>query len=218
MPFVTDSMTGSAGTTLQSHTGEVGATWTLHTGLSVGTQAVLSDVNRVRHDLTGETDYYASGVPAAAEYDVSADFVVKSLAGEAGLYGRMAVNPTADGYLFYYNNGAGQWILEKVVGGTYTSLGTFTQTLTDEQTYAIKLAIRDATKKGYVATVERISSADNAITAANRAGLLLRVGSNTTGFHLDGFDASDLATGLPPGLGPVTHMKTPQLVDAAMMR
>lgn len=192
MPFVSDTFTGTAGTALASHTGEVGATWTVHP--SYANDAVLTDANRVRVNGTN-VGYYASGVPATAEYDVSAVFraIDSSVTTGIGTTGRMA---TAADTMYLLRPSAGVWQLFKAVSGAFTLLGSYSQALTVGVDYTVKLEIRDAAKKVYIDGVERISSADNAITGAGRAGLRGgNAATNTTGVHLDDFTATDAGGG-----------------------
>src|SRR3546814_9399686 len=68
--FVSDSFTDTAGTALASHTGETGASWTQHPSFAAG--MTITDANRCRPSSSGSIiAYYASGVPAGADYEVS---------------------------------------------------------------------------------------------------------------------------------------------------
>lgn len=207
MAFVDDTFTDAENTLVQNHTGEIGATWTKHSGS--GTDAKVTNANRVIASASDQRAiYYASGVPANAEYDVEGSIRAVTNDGideDISVAGRMST--TATTFYFAENNplGTDAWYLYKVVSGTFTSLGSYAQTLTAGNSYTVKLEIRDAAKKVYVDTVERISSTDNAITAAGRAGFYLwrdLVASNTTGFHLDSITASDVG-----GAGP-TYVQT----------
>lgn len=187
---VSDSFTDTAGTLLENHTGATGATWTKHSAST--TTAQITDAGRIRPSAVSSATalYYASGVPASAEYDVTADFVVMSLVTIfTGITAR--TDTTANTFYFVrYNQTQGQlWQLYKFVAGTATLLGSFAQTLTVGQTYAVKLQIRDAAKKVFIDGVEQISSVDNAITAAGRAGVRLLDGSasDAGALHLDNF-------------------------------
>ena len=194
MNFVSDTFTDTSGTNLEDHTGEVGATWTEHPSYTSGVQKI-SDANRLRGN-TGIAAHYASGSPATAEYDVTADLIQRSAmaSGYSGICGRMA---TAENTMYRggYQTTSTKWTLAKIVTGTTTELGSYTQSLTNDQAYALKLEIRDAAKKLYVDSVERISSGDNAITAANSAGARCTGGSDTTGYHLDNLVATDAGGG-----------------------
>jgi hypothetical protein len=106
---------------------------------------------------------------------VEADFYVVSV---AGIYaGHRPPQDDAD-TMYYggYSSGSGNWEIYKVVAGSYTSLGTYAQTLTPTTTYAVKFQIRNASKKLFIDGVERISSADNALaTIGHRSARERRV-------------------------------------------
>lgn len=197
--FVNDTFTDTSATALSSHIGETGATWTKHPSHPSGS-AVISNANRSRYATTTTTCYYASGAPASAEYDVTVDLVTITNSGRQGVVGR--VDTSADTmYLARYDQNNTRWEILKVVTGTATSLGTYTQTLTASQVYALKFEIRDATKKLYVDGVERISTADNEITGAGRVGLRGNTGTDSTAYHLDNLVAADPVGG-GGGAGP----------------
>lgn len=193
MAFLSDTFTDADNTDLSAHTGETGATWTEHGSYPSGATLITS--NRARCSAA-PTCYYASGVPATAEYDVEGVIYVISNAGRSmGVAGRI---DTAANSMYYadYDAVNARWEMFKTDAGTTTSLGTFAQTLSTATSYTIKLEIRDAAKKLYVAGVERISSADNAVTAAGRAGVRATITQGATGrAHLDSITASDVSAG-----------------------
>jgi hypothetical protein len=199
--FASDTFTGTDSTDLTAHTGEVGATWAKVTGVT-GVFKLTS--NRVKGDSGGRSLYYASGTPASAEYDVEADLYQISGVDEAGLCGRMETGAATYYRVNWVNN---QWQLWKVVTGTETSLGTYTDSLSNGNTYHVKLEIRDATKKVFIDSVERISSANNDITAAGKAGITSNNsdwGFGTTGRPWDTFVATDLSGGSATPKGPLS--------------
>lgn len=186
--FVQDTFTGSSGTNLTSHTGEVGATWTTH---PEGTaNMVLTDANRTR--CSGNLAIaLASGTAPTAEYDVSADFHWVTTVAPAPALSILARHDATvrTGYMATYTSG--EWRLRKVVAGSVTQLASYAQSLTNGQTYHVKLEIRDDVKKLYVDGIERCSSSDNAVTAIGRVGIEgFRQVANSTGIHLDNFVAS----------------------------
>lgn len=191
MIFSSDTFTGTDATVLSSHTGETGAAWAAHP--SSANNAVLTNASKLRGDGAGLALYYASGSPATAEYDVDVGFT--AVVGATGLYYGVAgrIDVSADTYyVAYYDKGAVAWALAKFVAGAGANLGSASAILTHGQTYALKLQIRDGTKKVFVNAVEVISSADNAITAAGKAGVYVSGQStNSTGYHLDNFSAND---------------------------
>jgi hypothetical protein len=180
---VQDTFTGADGTLLTAHTGETGATWTKVTGVGFLTNDMEIRSNRAR-GLGNYGREVASGVPATAEYDVQADIYVASVSDAAGVVGRCASSGDSC-YLAQYDSTSGAWQLYETVG--YTLLGSFSQSLSVTQTYTIKLQVRNATKKVFIDGVERISSADNSITAKGSGGIQFGVTSETTGLHVDNF-------------------------------
>lgn len=191
--FVSDTFTAANGTNITSRSGEVGATWTSNAP-SAGTFLIQS--NRAYPSVVGNV--YASGTPATAEYTVECDYYIASATGSSGPAGRIA--PGANTYYYaYHNSPTNEWLLVKNVTGTLTTLGVWVSAVTTGQTYVVKLELLNAAKKVYINGVERISSADNGITAAGRAGM--RSGSantSTTGRHMTNFLAYDGTTPGPP--------------------
>src|SRR4028118_1385688 len=84
---VQDTFAGTPAVAITSRAGEVGATWTRHPSYS--TDFSISSLNRARSAVLSAD--YASGVPASAEYDVQADFVMVDSATNStvGICGRM---------------------------------------------------------------------------------------------------------------------------------
>jgi len=189
-PFVSDTFSGeSDATALTDHTGETGATWT-----GVSGAHLVSAAGRVYPQGIGASYSKASGSPASAEYDVEADLVgLTTVTGQQiGVFGRLVDfnnHYWADG-----RNGAGLR-LWKSVAGALTQLGSYSTTVDGSYAARLKFEIRDGAKKVYEDDVERISSADNALTAAGSAGIRTSVGTvtPTTGIHLDNFTATDAA-------------------------
>lgn len=183
--FVSDTFTDANGTTLQLHTGETGATWTK----LAGSDSVIQS-NRL-DPPAAESVYSASGTPAGVEYDVTADLVTLNPVGtgDSAVLGRLVDN--SNYYLAQHSSAGGAWRIFKKVTGSFTQLGTFSQSLSASTTYALKLEIRDATKKLYVDGVERVSTTDNALTAAGVAGIRCAA----TNYHLDNFQAVDAGGG-----------------------
>jgi hypothetical protein len=198
--FVSDLFNETTNKALESHVGEIGATWTFHTSYSTSYLQVNAANDNLENNSgvsTGSVLYYASGSPPSAEYGVEVDLSRVSANGLnlfPGISGR--IDTAADThYMARYSHSAGDWQLYKASSGSYTLLGSYTQSLSDT-TYAQKLEILDATKKVYIDSVERISSSDNSITAAGKAGVRWNItAQNHTGFTQDNFVATDAAVG-----------------------
>jgi hypothetical protein len=192
-----DSMSGTAGATLQSRSGETAASWTKHPA-SNG-DAVLTPAGRVRKNgTTLGALYYASAVPAGADYTVDADvYVASNLTNDmAGVVGRL--DPSSASGTYYevrYEQPGQAWVLYKVVNGTWTWLGqSATQALTAGSTYHLTLALTGTTIRALVDGAQVVSVTDASITAAGRAGIALGFHASATttvtdsaGLHLDNF-------------------------------
>lgn len=201
--FVNDTFSGEASTVaLESHTGETGATWTVHPSYSSNLNVSSSTGTVFCSNTSAPTGYYTSGVPSGAEYDVQADFVVTdtgAIDNAAGITGRMDTTANTF-YMLRYSDPHGAWQLFKAVAGSFTLLGSYSQALS-VSSYTARLEIKDATKKVFIDGVERISSTDNAITDAGRAGTRWFISTNgQTGLRLDNFSATDANAGGTGGL------------------
>jgi hypothetical protein len=188
--FVNDTFTDSDGTDLSAHTGEVGATWAYNGTDNSGTYLITT--NRAHASAgSSRTAIYASGAPASAEYDVQATITIVAGTNHiSGVAGRMNIS-TSHYYIAAYHNTADQWELRKSIAGVTTILGTWAESLGVGDSRTVKLEIRDAAKKLYVDGIERISSADNAITAAGKAALAWISGGGGERQAWDNFTAFD---------------------------
>lgn len=166
--FVNDTFTGADGTILQSRAGETGATWTKHPLGDANDATLVSNALKVP---ASNSMYYTSGTPATAEYDVEALIIVLSNnAGSGhGICGRMDTAASTF-YMARVNMSNGNVELYKRITGTFTLLGQWAYVAATGVNPVVKLQLRDAAKKVFVDGVERISSADNTITGAGRAG------------------------------------------------
>jgi hypothetical protein len=193
--FVQDSFTESSDVTLANHTGETGATWTVHSSGADNLRILAAD-DFVKPASSGTTTpaYYASGTPGAADYTVKADVIrrgASSITAAAGVTGRGDTSANTL-YLGRYSGAAGQWQLFKIVAGTTTALGTYTQSLTVNQVYEMTFDVTDSAKRLLVDGVERISHADNVITDAGRAGIRWLLNSaDQFNMTMDNFVAED---------------------------
>jgi hypothetical protein len=188
--FVSDTFSGATGGVLSAHTGEVGATWTNHPSFSTA-DPVITAQNRVRGPAAFAL-FYASGVPATADYRVKADVVARSggSGSDCGPAGRINTS-TADCYrsplaaLTLYQ--------QKIVAGTTTTLGTFVfGSLATDQVVVVEQEMIGTGIVTYADGVSRITSADSAHSAAGRAGgSTFSGGTDTTGNQLDNLTAVD---------------------------
>lgn len=192
--FLVDTFTDTTGVLLQSHTGETGGAWTKHPNANVSVDGVI-EANRLRtNDPTNfsseDAFYYASGVPATAQYTVEGVFrPITFTNSEPYIWGRLSTSALT-GYSVAFD-AAGIYLAKKVAGAS-TSLGTYAFSPSTGVDYTVAEQLLDATKKVFLDGVERISSTDNAVTAAGRAGVQIRnITGATTGIHLAGITATD---------------------------
>ncbi len=193
-----DSMTGTAGATLQSRNGETAATWTKYAVSD--SDAVLTPTGRIRKTGTSlGAVYFASAVPASADYTVEADvYVASNLANDvAGVLGRVD-STTANGYYVRYEQDNQRWVLYRVTNSTLTALGqSGVQALTVGTTYRLALDLTGTSIRALVNGAPVVSVTDGAITTAGRAGVALGFDdsamttvTDTTGMQLDNFRVS----------------------------
>jgi hypothetical protein len=217
--FVQDSFTDITDTGLAAHTGETGAMWAKHPSIG-GVNSFITSADRLRGN-GGEYGYwYASGLPASAEYDISAKVHVASVIGGSylGVAARiLTTEQTA--YFARYNMSSARWELYKHDNGGFGLLGTYDQSLAAGSTTTMRFEVRNASKKLYVNEIEVISSADNGLAGAGRVGLWMQdFATDSTGLHLDDFEAYPPGGGAPavvasfaggllvPGQGPGSYV------------
>jgi hypothetical protein len=174
-----DDFTDTDGTALESHTADSGATWTKHTASATG--ATINS-NKLAGNLnTTAALYYASAVPASADYAVQATVTLTTAASAlSGIAGRM--DTTAQTFYLLRYNGA-DYQLYKFVAGTATVIGSYTAAESNGAVRVLKLVMFGTSIYGYVDGVLRIAVTDSAITAAGRAGV--RLGNTATIDSLD---------------------------------
>jgi hypothetical protein len=185
-PLFTDAFSDLDGTLLQNHTAH-GMAWSKHTSYSGGS-AEVSATGRI-FAATVTALYTNNLYLPSADYEVRADFVPRtSTTDQTGLVGRCSTSADTM-YMLRYHGGLGSWDLLKFVAGTATTLGSYSQSLTVDQAYAIRLRMVGQTISAFVDGVERITATDSAITTAGVAGVRFAggAGTDTTGQHLDNF-------------------------------
>ena len=173
-----DNLSVNVVTTLMSHTPDVGGVWET---FSTGGYASIIKTNRCQSHQSAQEGRHCRnlGDPATAEYDVSADITLGT-ADIGALYTLLGrVTPTGqfdadvDRYVAYYQHhstaGSRRFYMEKWVAGVQTQIATATEDI-GAGTFNFKLELRDAAKKIYLDGVQKLTSADNAITQNGRGG------------------------------------------------
>lgn len=190
MANANDTFTEAADTSLVDHVSDSGHTWTKTFGNVLTVNAAGDYLYNATP--TNASRYTLGVTPASAEYDVQAD-VVSTIEWSGGVSGR-DVQADTDRYTFVYENSL--WKLWKTDAGTTSTLATYSGDSPNGTTRTIKLEIRDATKKGYVGGVERVSSTDNAVTATGLPGIYWD--GNSTGTQMDNWSSTDYVAGGDP--------------------
>lgn len=217
--FVTDSLTDTNGTAITSHTGELGATWTKHASANnVGDPQIQSNALVTTENNFNE-NYYASGVPASADYTVSLDFTFNNaganeICGPAARYSTSA----ATGYTYiYHKNGGGMRLFQWIAGGLTELATTVSFTPSNGVTYRMTIDVAVTAIKGrmqrlsdskwldntgtfVVGASDTHSVTDSGVTAAGRAGWWFACDSPAPGARgtLDNFSADQAGASLPP--------------------
>jgi hypothetical protein len=190
--FVSDTFTESSDTNLDSHVGETGATWA-----SFGPSATVDAAKDIIYGTLGYGVRYASGTPASADYSVTCVIEVPSggtnSLRNSGPAGRVSTS-VQTGYFFRLS--ASDWQLYKVVSGSFTSLGSWTDSISAPATRTAKLELSGSTITGYVDGTSRVSVTDTSITAAGKAGIWIDGdASSTSGAFISSISADDLVSG-----------------------
>lgn len=190
--FLDDQFPDANGTSITSRNAAVGGSWARQSGWN-GVD-VLVQSQRGYLNSSGSQAHYNNATPASAEYDVAGQIYVASDIGTAGSMVRMETAAKTGYECSHAGEAYDKWTITKHVAGVSTELAMWAEALVAGNTRAFSVAIRDTSKKLYVAGVERCSTTDNAITAAGKAGTLFWKGSTTTGQHLDYITATNPAT------------------------
>lgn len=186
--FASDTFTGTASSTLQSHTSDSGHTWTKNGGNqdnvldSTGSRLIGT------YPPTTFQQYYLSATPPSATQYVQADINVTSTGRVSnGIGGRLTTTANADGYYVNYTGGA--WTLFKRVSGSNTTLGTYASSTTGVAT--VKLVLNGTSISVFVNGTSVISATDSSISAAGKVGVFNYYTDPGDSDYLDNFLASD---------------------------
>jgi hypothetical protein len=204
--FIDDGFTGSNGTAITAHYPDTtGWDWVFATGTAA--TVAINASNKLTFNglaVTQSAVYYNRFVTPDVignGIQVQADCTNTGVSANtfAGVVGRLTGTTTYYEAIIKASNVVE---LAKTVAGVRTSLGTFTHS-TNSAT--ILLLITDTAKQVYVDGVQKITSADNAITFSagnNRAGLRLGGAATTDHPTLDNYKATYIyngATGITGG-------------------
>jgi hypothetical protein len=194
-----DTFTGYPTFPITFRSGELGASWTKWSADS--SAAELTFGNALRRNAVGGVTYLASGVPTNADYQVSADVLVRSVVSldSAGVVGRVNTSVTTGQgtrYVARYNVATTSWQLIRYLNNSQLTLGSSSQAVSAGQSFRLSLDMRGTSIRLLVDGVPRVTVTDSAISSAGRGGV--RMGDGTTGtaptnfggLHLDNFGMS----------------------------
>lgn len=191
--IASDEFTGANGTLLSTYS----PNWERHPASAAGVNAQISN-NGVRVSESAGGAYYRwADTPPSADQSASSAVIRRSGdSGSSGVFIRM--HPTSLTCYFFQHDENNGWRLFRVVGGTFTQLGSsYAQTLTLNQPYIAKLEAIGNQIKAYVDGVERFSFTDTAIPENGDFGINVYANGGGIGdvynHHLDSFVGEDLA-------------------------
>lgn len=172
--FLNDTMTEASNTTLASHTPETGGAWAQHPNFTTNTFTVGGGLGYCYGSASGGTSiYYNDATPPSADYYVEA-VVRTGASGDAtdliGVCGRVATGASTL-YMAYYNDFSETWLLDKIVAGSGSSLGSYVSGLAAATSATLKLEMIGSAIKLYLNGVARVSVTDTDISSAGFVGL-----------------------------------------------
>lgn len=177
-----DGFNNANGTTLNTHRlSESGYLWITQAGTTITTHGQINN-NRF-YPLSVNNVYQLNYEMQTANYEVEATFVCLSNTGNIGITAR-ASSSVNTYYAWIYNSNT--FSLIKVVAGTLTTLATFPQTLSVNQSVKATLRCYGAIITGLIDGVVRAVVTDTDITSAGRIGIrAVSAVTTTTGVHIE---------------------------------
>ncbi|API59508.1 hypothetical protein BSL82_09465 [Tardibacter chloracetimidivorans] len=192
---LSDTFTATDGTLVTARNADSGQAWTALTG-----NFVIAS-NRIRAN-TSTVVVQNEWTPAAAEYDIEADFYVHTTIVQSAFIAAR-IQDSTNYVVFGWLNGTG-WTIGHTVSGSFTNNNSSGDTLSAGTSYHLKAEVRDGTKRLYVDGVLKCSTTANNITPAGKVGFRNSGGTpgDATGYHWDNLAATDLvaAQDLTPSL------------------
>jgi hypothetical protein len=169
--------------------------------ISMAGTAVYSDAARARQSGTTTWAYYRDDAPSSANYSSQAVVRALTLITNASIGVGVRCQSGANTLYRARAQATTNTIrLEKVVAGATTLISSASQTWSTATDYTIKLDVSGSTLEVFVnGGSPVISDTDTAITTAGFAGIAGTSGSgssNTTGWHLDNFQAEEAGGGV----------------------
>lgn len=187
-----DNFTDAAGTTLLNHKGDKNALWIDVPALTDTGSFLISDANRLRYGTSGNVGRLLSAVPWTNEFDLT--FTFQMITNVAAWQIRFRWDTaTTTYYQIRFNSSTSQIRFERIVSGSATTLGNSSYTFAANTALAVKVEIRNGTKKVFINGAQTFSTTDNTITATGRIAVVYvnsTTMNNATGIHLDSMEVA----------------------------
>ena len=167
-----DTFTDTNGTNLDDHTPDTGTGWTEEERTGVRSlECFGNNCEAEAGELNDRATYSAQPDPTVADYDVEFDYKTVSIGAEAPYHLFARLTDLSNFYLatFYGSDATDDYKLNKKVAASFTELASLNETISDGDT--LKLEIKDANKKVFNGVTEKLTSTDNALTSAGKAGI-----------------------------------------------
>lgn len=184
MGFLEDTFTDTDDTELSTHDPDVGdaSSWARFDG---------AEVHQIQSNhvlpITDFSAYANTTTPPSADYEVVAEMTVSSVQPAGNWIAGRVDSVNDDRYEALWWDGGNFYELKRRVGGSSTSLGTYSPGA-DPSGDSVKLEMIGSAIKVYINGTERISATDSQITDAGEVGL----GGDHTDAFLDNLVATDL--------------------------
>lgn len=192
--FDSSTFAASVDAALSTYIGQMGESWTHHPHTSYATGEFTIDAASGRAYPTNTIAYYASGVPASADYYSELDVFVASVISE-NIGPCVRMDTTANTfYQFRLRDGTSYELRKTVNDGTPVTLGTSTSNLPSAgQTKRLRIVAKGSQIWGEVDSVLTIGPiTDTDITAAGSAGIRASgTATSSTGYHVSNFKAGN---------------------------
>lgn len=180
---INDPLNVANAATLSTRTAaEGGTTYTRHATV----QGQMIGINgRVYGSTAGII--YANVLPAS-DYTVTVSMLYLTNIAANGIAGRIQAGAQSCYYLYHNVN---EWVMAKTVGGTVTSLATYSQTLTANQTYTAVLSMIGSTISFSVDGTTRGTVNDASFGSGYAGFRIVTAGTTTTAKHFNNFIVND---------------------------
>ncbi len=174
---VFDTFTEASEIALDSHTPDVGTGWTLE--IDDGSGGIKSRVPELDAGWvlgrSGKTSIYTvQPGPTSAEYDIIVDLRISPEQADAPVWLLARFLDTDNYYaagIMGLSTENPDLVIIKNVASVITTLDSADESIDMTVSRLVKFEIRDAAKKLYIDGVEKLSSVDNALTAAGEVAL-----------------------------------------------